>query len=133
MFKKSRLFWRKLGNEAVGIVEAQGQSGGIWVLSSDLSMTVSVLDIHQQVVTLMLKKGSCTFFYSAVYASHTLVIRDRLWDQLVVLRDLVNHPLIVISDFNEITMPFEVQGGVFFPNHATKFLDSLNSYGLLDL
>ena len=78
IFEKAKLFWRKLGYNAIGMVEAQGHSGGIWVLSNDPSMMVTVLDSHHQVLTLILNRGTCSWCCSAVYGSPTLTMRDLL-------------------------------------------------------
>lgn len=59
LFSKVERFWHKLGYYVGGIVEAQGQAGGIWLLvKRSYCFTVNILDIHQQVVTMGIKKGA---------------------------------------------------------------------------
>ena len=62
----------------MGLVEAQGHCGGIWVLSNDENMTVMVLDSHNQVLTMKLSRGSCSWCCSTVYGSPTPSMRELL-------------------------------------------------------
>ena len=38
-----------------------------------------------------------------------------------------------MGHFNEVILPSEVWGGVFHPNRAEKFLNTMDLYSLLDL
>ena len=40
---------------------------------------------------------------------------------------------MTVGDFNEVILPSEVRGGVFHPNRAEKFLNTMDLCGLLDL
>ena len=113
VFDKSKAFWTKLGFEVVGLVEAQGYSGGIWVLSSDDSMRIIVMDTHQQILSLRMQHGSSLWCCSAVYASPIPSMRENLWEHLVELRSVVHCPWLVLGDFNEVVAPSEISGGIF--------------------
>ena len=58
-FSKLMVFWKWVGYDPVGIMDAQGHMGGIWVLSYDLSVCYKVVDLHHQVITLALQRGDC--------------------------------------------------------------------------
>ena len=64
-------FWDKLGFEAVGIMEANGHSGGIWVLACKGRYRYQVVDIFQQCVTVKLSHGDKHWLCSATYGSPT--------------------------------------------------------------
>lgn len=56
-FVKTEGFWRGLGYKAVGISEAQGHAGGIWVLvEAGCDIAISVVSIFHQAVSFALKK-----------------------------------------------------------------------------
>ena len=53
-FSKLMVFWKCLGHDLVGVVEAQGHMGGICVLSFSPSIRYKVVDLHHQAITLEL-------------------------------------------------------------------------------
>ena len=132
-FSKLKLFWRRLGFDPIGIVEAQGHRGGIWVLSSDSSVRCTVVDTFSQALTFQLQRGGCAWLCSAIYASPTPFIRESLWKHMVSLSAGVSLPWLVLGDFNEILHYSEVRGGDFYPHRASKFLETMNDCGLVDL
>lgn len=54
----------------MAIEEASGHSGGIWMLSTDNTVSVELIQSFSQVITLKLKKGSSEWMSSLIYASH---------------------------------------------------------------
>ena len=46
---------------------------------------------------------------------------------------MVSKPWLLIGDFNDIMLPSEVRGGIFYPNHSAHFLEMIDFCGLLDL
>ena len=60
VFNKLRLFWKMLGFDPMGVTEARGHRGGIWVLSSDPMVRCTLVDLHYQMVTINLQCGSCS-------------------------------------------------------------------------
>src|SRR3954470_2161165 len=63
-------------------VEARGFSGGIWILWTE-ELAVTVIEDHPQFVTLKLVESNGSWFYvTAIYASPSRSIRDRLWEIL---------------------------------------------------
>lgn len=115
-------FWRNLGYDLCVCSEAQGHSGGIWMLvERGSNFTADVVDIFHHVVTISLRKGNKLWFCSAVYASHVPTVRETLWQHLVQLRSTISGPWLLMGDFNEVLLPSEVRGGNFVMSRASKF------------
>ena len=133
-FDRVKLFWTKLGYEAVKIIEAQGHSGGIWILSSKQSICCNVLSCFNQAIIVEFSRGRSKWLCTVVYASPIPSQRELLWDYLqeVVAVD-GGVPWLVVGDFNEILLPSEVKGGDFYPRRAANFMDVLDRCRLLDL
>nr|KYP32891.1 Transposon TX1 uncharacterized [Cajanus cajan] len=111
-----------MGFNICGLSEAQGHSGGIWVLvdvNSDL--LVKLLDSHPQAVTISINKGDKTWGFSTVYANLVPLARERLWAHLSQLKGMFSFPWLLAGDFNEILLPSEVRGGQFIRSRAQKF------------
>lgn len=133
-FSRAMKFWKKLGYDVGCCYEANGQSGGIWILiESTSNFSVQILDSFHQAVTVSVCKGNSKWCVSAVYASHMPAPRDILWDHLISLRGSISEPWLLMGDFNEILLPTEVRGGNFIANRAAKFSEVLDRCGLLDL
>lgn len=60
-------------------------------------------------------------------------MRSGLWEHLINLRSTINSPWVLLSDFNEILLPFEVRGGSFTLARANCFAHVLEYCNLLDL
>lgn len=70
---------------------------------------------------------------SGVYASPHFPIRCNLWNYLIDLRASIQNPWMLIRDFNEIILPSEQKGGLFYPSRANRFNNVLHSNNLIDL
>ena len=81
-FDKVKLFWNKLGYEAVKIVEAQGHSGGIWIMSSDHSIRCNVVSSFTQAITVEFTQCHFVWLCTIVYASPIPSQREFLWSYL---------------------------------------------------
>ncbi|CAL0324582.1 unnamed protein product [Lupinus luteus] len=81
-FSRARYFWQRMGYDPIGVEEARGFSGGIWVLKQTNSMfNMRLRSLHQQVVTIELWRENMSWVCSAIYASPAPALRDCLWDQ----------------------------------------------------
>lgn len=106
-----------MGYEPSVYSEAQGHFGGIWILvERQQNFIVNVVDCFHQVVTISIKKGN--WWCSAIYASPLISIRDVLWDYLCTLRTNIQGPWLLMGDYNEILLPYEVRGGAFLHGRA---------------
>ena len=78
LFAKVAKFWMGLSYHMVGVSEAQGQSGGVWVLETNNSHYCSLEDRFQQMVTIRVRVGSTEWLCSGVYTSPILLVRESL-------------------------------------------------------
>ncbi|KAI9080033.1 hypothetical protein K1719_037966 [Acacia pycnantha] len=92
-------------------MEAEGFSGGIWLLweLDDLIVDVKIMD--EQFIHCKLHFGGEEMLFTAVYASPLESKRCRLWELLHRLSCEVAEPWFLAGDFNEIKTPREQQGG----------------------
>ncbi|KAI9118521.1 hypothetical protein K1719_010853 [Acacia pycnantha] len=91
--------------------EAEGFSGGIWLLWELEDLNVDVLWMDEQVIHCGLKLGKEELVFSAIYANPNVHRRHQLWDVLRKLACEVAGPWLLAGDFNEIKSPLEQKGG----------------------
>lgn len=123
-----------LGFENYIKIDAMGFSGGIWLLWNPHNITIeplasSFLELHCKVTV----KNS-SFILSAIYASPTYALREKLWSNLSKTFSCFNLPWIIMGDFNDISYPREKFGRC--PPSRKKietFNNFLNSCNLIDL
>ena len=96
LFSQSKKFWNELGFFEVGISEANGHSGGIWILSMDPTFQCDILDVCSQMVTVKVKYGFREWVCSAVYASPIPLIRGEFWDYVKRLSDDIALPWLLL-------------------------------------
>ena len=132
-FHKVRRTWMKMGYEPVAIEEAQGHSGGLWILSSTSGISYSVVDSCSQAITVEISKANRKWVLTAVYASPIPVLRENLWYHLCNLRHQIREPWLWIGDFNQILLPLEVSGGTFHVSRASAFADVMSQCHMIDL
>ncbi|XP_061352346.1 uncharacterized protein LOC133297248 [Gastrolobium bilobum] len=117
------------------VEEAQGFSGGIWIMWDSNKINVEPLSHSDQMIhsRITLKSGD-GFLCTAIYASPREVRRSVLWDELKRLGSNMNEPWLVGGDFNEIVAATEKKGGSP-PNYAKcqAFKDILDECQLEDL
>lgn len=88
-FDRARVFWNRLGHEAIAIEEA--------------SIMQVEFGCSQLGETLVL-----------VYTSPVRSVRILLWNQLESLRDAISIPWLIMGNFNEVLSPSKVRGGNFY-------------------
>lgn len=82
LFVKVEAFWENLGYKPLFLQEANGHSGGIWILSCVNDITVSLTDSIHQAISFSIQKRNVVWHCSVVYASPTPSNRNFLWDYL---------------------------------------------------
>ncbi|KAL4363646.1 hypothetical protein GQ457_04G012640 [Hibiscus cannabinus] len=105
-------FIRKSSFDSSYRVEAQGFSGGIWLIWRK-TVRVDVLAVSSQFVHTIcysLEDGKC-FYGSFVYASPNSLRRKDLWAQLLAVDPSNNFPWVVGGDLNVIGSSDERAGG----------------------
>lgn len=96
-------------------VEAEGFSGGIWVLWEGDIVNVDIISTSNQFIHygVSFKDGSESFFLTCLYGSPIPSIRQDLWNNLETLSTAVgNNKWCCIGDFNEYKGLEDKQGGV---------------------
>ena len=93
-----------LGFDSVVRSEAEGFSGGIWLLWDSDVVHLDVLSINHQVIHASVQVSSSPFswLFSAVYASPLQASRLQLWDHLKSFATSHSLPWMLAGDFNEI-------------------------------
>lgn len=132
-FSKVQRFWNLMGYSVIHIVEARGQAGGIWCLTSNKDLNFDVIDANDQAITCKISHGRSEWWCSAIYASPIPLVRLQFWDYLGNLRSVVKGPWMLVGDFNEVLLPSKVRGGSFYSMRALKVGDVLDNCSLVDL
>lgn len=92
--------------------EASGFSGGIWVLWRKERINFQVLGASNQLLhAIFTCDGFGPCFFTAIYASHSHILRTELWDDLAAISDNIRLPWIVGGDFNDVRNLDERWGG----------------------
>lgn len=94
-------------------VDADGLSGGIYILWNDQADVQPVVLIPQEIY-LNIKVSSPPFFFflSAIYSKPYLSYKHALWKNLENFANNWSDPWLVLGDFNEITSTTEKFGGL---------------------
>ncbi|XP_061351224.1 uncharacterized protein LOC133296287 [Gastrolobium bilobum] len=130
-----RKLMKKLGFDSLIVEEAQGFSGGIWIMWHSKKIEVVVVSPSSQSIHCKIKIPIGKIFdFTTVYASPTQNLREKLWDELRNLSDTIMGPWILGGDFNEIAYSHEKKGGVAVdPSKCAKFASILNECQVADL
>lgn len=92
-FNRTKAFWFGVGYCPVQVVEANGYSGGLWILKQNgCNVTVLILDVHPHVIYFKLELGGNVWAYSCIYASPIPTNRPVLWQHLKDLRASITGP-----------------------------------------
>ena len=104
---------QRLGFSDNFVVEADGFSGGIWLLWNSNKVKLQVIANSKQTITAIVADNSNYWVFTVVYASPSVAIRRNLWRYLDAIRGCYNGPWIILGDFNEIINNSEKRGGRF--------------------
>ncbi|KAL4307123.1 uncharacterized protein LOC107605009 [Arachis ipaensis] len=126
---------RSFGFDFYHIEEAQGYSGGIWIMWKDPNLDIRVVQSRMQFVHMTMKNGSNeSWALTAVYASPQESRRKELWAELKTISVTLTGGWLVVGDFNDIAHPTEKKGGSRVDMGACKrFKSWIESCSLIDL
>ncbi|XP_072076475.1 uncharacterized protein [Arachis hypogaea] len=126
---------REMGFAYYVIEDAEGFSGGIWVLWKINYLRVRVLKSHKQFIHMEITDlDQKNWNLSAIYASPQEGNRKELWENLQAIATHMRHPWMLIGDFNDIAKEHEKKGGTGSNEHACKrFKRRMDSCNLMDL
>ncbi|KAI9108458.1 hypothetical protein K1719_020649 [Acacia pycnantha] len=114
--------------------EAEGFSGGIWILWNAEELVVDVRIMNEQFIHCKLSLGGTEMLLTAVYASPMETKRAQLWEVLYNLACEVSEPWILAGDFNDIRTPMEQQGGGrVSETRCHRFNDWIEDCNLIDI
>ncbi|KAF7840571.1 putative ribonuclease H protein At1g65750 family [Senna tora] len=116
-------------------VDTVGYRGGIWLFWRDDRFTVDVLLADLQFIHAKVKTvGGSVSFFTAVYCSPDLVLREEALGKLVDIGKEVNGPWIVGGDFNAYVFCDEKVGGAGWNRRSMEsFAGCINECGWIDL
>jgi hypothetical protein len=133
-YAKLYSFWNNHGYSPVHIIEANGHSGGIWLMIHTASTTTStVLDFNQYSITFTISRGTAITTCTCVYASPNPTMRTNFWNYLSSTSQSIISPWMLIGDFNETLLPSDQRGGIFQHNRAALFSTFMDNCNLLDI
>ncbi|XP_039684948.1 uncharacterized protein [Medicago truncatula] len=133
-FSRLSSFWTNNGYTPIHIIEANGHSGGIWLLKqATVNITTTVFDSNPHSVSFSISRGSAITNCTCIYASPNPSLRPTLWSHLVNINHIIDGPWMLIGDFNETLLPSDQRGGVYHHNRAASFSNFMTACNLLDL
>ncbi|XP_061998979.1 uncharacterized protein LOC133716290 [Rosa rugosa] len=132
-FSRAKDALRKIGFSDYRIVEANGFSGGIWLLWNSFKVHVDFIDKSAQSVSVKISiPGKPIWMLTVIYASPTNSVRAALWPYLDKLTEDVNLPSMFIGDFNELISVDDKSCGPFHGRFG-GLRDWVNRNALLDM
>ncbi|XP_028768395.1 uncharacterized protein LOC114726004 [Neltuma alba] len=126
---------KRMGFKYQEIVEANGMSGGIWILWDDENIKLKALEKHHQFLHCEVNglRGS-KWLFTAIYASPRAAERQLLWESLKSMSRNINGPWLLAGDFNDIKTPEEQRGGIKVNERkCNKFCSNMNDCNLIDM
>jgi hypothetical protein len=125
-----------LGFDRVIRSDAEGFSGGIWLLWDSGSVTLDILHVNNQAIhaTVQVHHSNPPCLFTAIYASPRFASRLLLWDHLTNFAGTHNLPWMIAGDFNEIlTSNEKFSSSPASQRRISCFHNCLDSCNLLDL
>lgn len=108
--------------------------GKVWICWDPSIASLSLVDVHAQVLTCMVQHGNKRWFLSAVYGANQRPNRRSLWLRLNAIRsNLGSVPWILAGDFNAIRFHQEKWGFGGFSCYDEEFAECINTIEVDDL
>ena len=125
----------KLNFESSFRVEAQGMSGGLWLMWNNSNINVKILNSSRHFIHGSVDEGSSeAWLFTVVYANPNAILKKQCFEEVANLARNVRLPWMVIGDFNEILMATEKSGGVGVDNRRIhRFAKWVQECKLIDL
>lgn len=125
----------QVGLKSIFRVEAEGFSGGIWILRNPEDINIQPLYAHPQHLTIKVKpKDSGAWLFSAIYGCPINLCREDLWNDLKNLASSIDLPWLYVGDYNDTINMQERKGyadGLIYK--CQKFANLIDDMGLIDL
>lgn len=116
-------------------MDAEGFSGGIWVLWNASFGSVTVVNKSKQIITLLVEDHQKNaWLLSAVYASPNATSRELLWQYIEKCDGLDEVPWVIIGDFNQVLSTEESSTSTARGfNRMTRMNEVIQTRQLIDL
>ncbi|KAL5859327.1 hypothetical protein ACOSQ4_000623 [Xanthoceras sorbifolium] len=122
----------KLGFSSNYVVNANGFSGGLWLLWNDSRVNLRIIADSNQTISALVEMDSFFWILTVVYASPVISIRRNIWRYLDIVRSCFYGPWVVMGDFNEIISSEEKKGGrVRFT--SSGFAEWIHKHKMVDM
>ncbi|XP_024178006.1 uncharacterized protein LOC112183925 [Rosa chinensis] len=132
-FSRASIALKNLGFTDSRIVEAEGFSGGLWLLWNKNKTQVDFIDDNFQSISVKITlPGKPTWMLTVVYASPTHTTRSSLWPYFDNLAAITNLPWMLIGDFNELVSSADKSCGPFTGRFGA-LRDWINRNALIDM
>ncbi|KAK2420252.1 hypothetical protein QL285_031014 [Trifolium repens] len=107
-------FWTNNGYTPIHVIEANGHSGGIWLLKhSIVTINTTVIDSNQYSIAFIVTHGDASSTCTCVDASPNPTLRTNFWNYLIGLSLTITGPWMLIGDFNGTLLPVISEGVSF--------------------
>ncbi|XP_061993910.1 uncharacterized protein LOC133711840 [Rosa rugosa] len=117
-FSRAKDHLLNIGFTDYEIVEANGFSGGLWLLWNRTKFQIHMVDSNSQSITVKVSaNGVSNWLFTGLYASPCSSTRQGLWSYLTAISKSTQLPWIIIGDFNELVSYSDKNGG----SYAEKF------------
>ncbi|XP_048422575.1 uncharacterized protein LOC125469371 [Pyrus x bretschneideri] len=100
-----------LGFSNYYVVDANGFSGGVWLLWNNEVVNLTVVACSSQTITAVVMDGQIQWMLTVVYASPCPRVRSHLWPYLDGVSAASKLPWLIAGDFNELIHSSEKKGG----------------------
>ena len=115
-------------------VEAQGFTGGIWLLRDVVHVQLNLIKSHIQFVTMEVnRRGLQPCLFTTIYASPLRHLREQLWQEIEVFAGSNNVPWMLTGDFNEMkNLNKKDHGSDDMDRRWSRFNNVIENNGLID-
>ncbi|XP_016182610.1 uncharacterized protein LOC107624669 [Arachis ipaensis] len=116
------------------VIDAQGFSGGIWLMWNNPNLSIQEISRNEQALHISVSYNLRKWFLTIVYANPNEERKRELRNYIANLVPTMNCPWMLCRDFNDISNISEKKGGAP-PNLARIrcFRDCMDSCGFMDL
>jgi hypothetical protein len=116
-------------------VEAEGKSGGIWLLWNKGGVDLRVLNSSKNLVHVLVDEGGGSpWLCTVVYVNLKLQLKRECLEEIKTMGQHITLPWMVIGDFNKILTAAEKMGGALVDmRKCLRFNRWIQDCGLLDL
>ncbi|KAL1357221.1 hypothetical protein HN51_009176 [Arachis hypogaea] len=116
------------------VVDAQGFSGGIWLLWKNPNLRVQEISRHNQALHVQVLEEGKKWELTIVYANPQINLRREVQSYIKDLASSIQSPWLICGDFNEISDPSEKKGGALCDtNQIHRFKEWVDACNLIDL